>query len=172
MPGIVKRLNVRWKFLPAVGLVLLLTPGVGQSKPSKPGMPRAERHESRQEILQLEQKWKEAVLLHNVPAMDNLLGDDYIGITPNGTLESKEQTLQNMKSGVVSLTSIEISDRKVRFYGKTAVVTSKAEVTGATEGSEANGNYRYTRVYVRDPRGGWKIVSFEASRIREPGESK
>ena len=62
-----------------------------------------------------------------------------------------------------------MSDRKIRFYGKTAVVTSKAEVTGVMEGNNANGNYRYTRVYVRDPRGGWKIVSFEASRIKEPG---
>lgn len=172
MPGIAKRLRVRWNSLPAVGLVFLLTQGMAQSKPNRPGMPRAERHESRQEILQLEQKWKDAVLQHNVPAMDNLLGDDFIGITPNGTLESKEQTLENMKKGVVSLTSIEVSDRKIRFYGKTAVVTSKAEVTGATEGSKANGNYRYTRVYVRNPGGGWKIVSFEASRIRERGESK
>ncbi len=172
MPGIAKRLSVRWNLLPAVGLVLLLTPAVAQSKPNKPGMPRAERHESRQEILQLEQKWKDAVLQHNVTAMDGLLQDDYIGITSNGTLESKEQTLENMKKGGVSLTSIEVSDRKIRFYGKTAVVTSKAEVTGATDGSKVNGNYRYTRVYVRDPGGGWKIVSFEVSQIRERGESK
>ncbi|MFZ0393510.1 MAG: nuclear transport factor 2 family protein [Terracidiphilus sp.] len=169
MPPIANRLMVRWNCLPAVGLVLLLTAGMAQSKPSKQGMPRAERHESRQEILQLERKWKDAVIQHNVPAMGDLLGDDYMGITPDGTLESKEQTLENMKSGVVRLASIEVSDRKIRFYGKTAVVTSKAEVTGVMEGNNANGNYRYTRVYVRDPRGGWKIVSFEASRIREPG---
>lgn len=172
MPGIAKQLKERWNCLPAVGLVLLLMPGVAQSKPNRQGMPRAERHESRQEILQLEEKWADAIVKHNVPAMDKLLGDDYIGITPNGTLESKEQTLENMKNGVVSLTSIEVSDRKIRFYGKTAVVTSKAEVTGDTEGSKASGSYRYTRVYVRDPSGGWKIVSFEASRIREPGKLK
>ena len=172
MPRIANQLIVRWSCLPAVGLVLLLGAGVAQSKPSKPGMPRAERHESRQEILQLEQKWKDAVIQHNLQAMDGLLADDYIGITPNGTLESKEQTLDNMKSGSISLSSIGVSDRKVRFYGQTAVVTSKAEVTGNMEGGSANGNYRYTRVYVRDPKGGWKIVSFEASRIREQGQAK
>jgi ketosteroid isomerase-like protein len=31
------------------------------------------------------------------------------------------------------------------------------------------GDYRYTRVYVRNAQGVWKIVSFEASRVREPG---
>ncbi len=34
------------------------------------------------------------------------------------------------------------------------------------------GNYRYTRVYVRNAQGDWKIVSFEASRVREPGPHK
>jgi len=172
MPRLVKRLFLRWSCLPAVGLLLLLAPGLAQSKPNKQGMPRAERHESRQEILQLEQKWKDAIIQHNVPAMELLLADDYIGITSNGTLQSKEQTLDNMKSGAIRFTSIEVSDRKVRFYGKTAVVTSKAEVTGATQDGNANGNYRYTRVYVRDARGGWKIVSFETSRIREAGDAK
>lgn len=172
MPRIAYQLIVRCSCLPAVGLVLLLAGGVAQSKPNKQGMPRAERHESRQEILQLEEKWKSAVIQHNFQAMNELLADDYIGITPNGTLESKEQTLDNMKTGSVNLRSIDIVDRKVRFYGKTAVVTSKAEVTGNLEGGEANGNYRYTRVYVRDAKGGWRIVSFEASRIREPGQPK
>jgi len=172
MPRIAYQLIVRWSCLPAVGLVFLLAGGVAQSKPNKQGMPRAERHESRQEILQMEEKWKNAVIQRNFQAMNDLLADDYIGITPNGTLESKEQMLDNMKAGTVRLKSIDVSDRKVRFYGKTAVVTSKAEVTGNLEGGKANGNYRYTRVYVRNARGGWRIVSFEASRIREPRQPK
>ena len=166
------QLVVRLSCLPALGLVLLLTTGVAQSKANRPGMPRAERHESRQEILQLEQKWKDAVIARNVAAMDDLLSDDYIGITSSGTLESKEQTLANLKNGILSLRSIDMSDRKVRFYGTTAVVTSKAEVSGNGEDGNLTGNYRYTRVYVRDPKGGWRVVSFEASRIREPGAPK
>jgi ketosteroid isomerase-like protein len=60
----------------------------------------------------------------------------------------------------------------VRFYGTTAVVTSIAQVNGVTSEGDISGSYRYTRVYVRDPAGKWKIVSFEASRIREPDEHK
>lgn len=162
---------VRWSCLPAAALLFILATGVAQSKPNKPGMPRAQRHESRQEILQLEQQWKDAVIQHNVPAMDSLLADDYIGITSNGTLQSKEQVLANLKSGTLHFNSIDISERKVRFYGQTAVVTSQAEVNGDAGDGKIDGNYRYTRVYVKD-KGGWKIVSFEASRIREPGQSR
>jgi ketosteroid isomerase-like protein len=140
--------------------------------PPQTGMRLAQRHESRHEIDQLEEAWRNAVLKANTAALDALLADDYIAITPSGTLQSKEQTLANLRSGLIHFTAIEFSDRKLRFYGATALVTSRAEVSGATPAGDLSGSYRYTRVYVRDERGKWKIVSFEASRIREPGERK
>ena len=135
-------------------------------------MPRAQRHESRHEIDQLELNWRDAVLHRNAAAMEGLLADDYISITANGTLQSKDQTLANLRSGMVHFASIEFSDRKVRFYGQTALVTSRAEVSGTAPEGDISGSYRYTRVYVRDERGRWKIVSFEVSRIRNPGDHK
>jgi len=43
-------------------------------------------------------------------------------------------------------------------------------VQGTTSEGDVSGSYRYTRVYVRNVQGAWKIVSFEMSKIREPGE--
>jgi ketosteroid isomerase-like protein len=146
-------------------IALSLTVGFAQAKP---GMPRAERHESKHEIDQLEQNWRDAIMHRNAQAMDALLSDDYIAITANGMLQSKEQTLANLRSGVLRIEAIDFSDRKVRFYGQTALVTSKAEVKGNRGEGEISGSYRYTRVYVKDAKGVWKIVSFEASRINDP----
>jgi ketosteroid isomerase-like protein len=131
-------------------------------------LPRAERHESRHEIDQLEEKWREAELKGDFAALDTLLADDFMAIMPNGMLQTKEQALAVLKTGAMRITALELSDRKVRFYGATAVVTSRAEVAGSTAERELKGSYRYTRVYVRDARGAWKIVNFEASRIRDP----
>jgi ketosteroid isomerase-like protein len=131
------------------------------------GMKRGERHESHHEIDQLELKWGDAVLHRNIAALTALLSDDYIAITPDGMLQSKDETLANLRSGAVHFNSIEFSDRKVRFYGKTALVTSRAEVNGTSPEGDLTGSYRYTRVYVRNEQGKWQIVSFEASRIRD-----
>ncbi|MGA2673764.1 MAG: nuclear transport factor 2 family protein [Terracidiphilus sp.] len=136
------------------------------------GMPRAQKHESRHEIDQLEEVWRDAVLKSNTAAMDTLLADDYMAITANGTLQTKEQALANLRAGRFRFITLDISDRKVRFYGTTALVTSLAEIHATTPEGEISGSYRYTRVYVRDEKGEWKIVSFEASRIREPGDRK
>jgi ketosteroid isomerase-like protein len=135
-----------------------------------PAMPRAEKHETRHQIEHLEDAWRNAVLKGNVSAMDALLADDYIAISPTGILQSKDQALAILRSGTVHFKSIELNDRKIRMYGNTALVTSRAEVNATGPDGNVSGSYRYTRVYVKDPRGVWRIVSFEASKIREPGE--
>lgn len=140
--------------------------------PAHGGLPRGEKHESRLEIDQLEATWRNAILSGNTAAMDALLADDYMAITSSGTLQSKEQALANLRSGRVHFTRLDITERKVRFYGTTALVNSIAEVKGTNADGDISGSYRYTRVYVRDAKGKWKIVSFEASKIRQPGEHK
>jgi ketosteroid isomerase-like protein len=163
--------HIRYKRLYALVVLLALNACAPAliAVPQHGGMPRGEKHESRREIDQLEEKWRNAVLTGDVAAMDSLLADDYIAISASGTLQTKEDTLARMRSGRRHITSIELSDSKVRFYGTTALVTSFAEVTGVNAEGEAIGNFRYTHVYVRNAQGQWKIVSFEASRIRVPG---
>jgi ketosteroid isomerase-like protein len=135
-------------------------------------VPRAQRHEYRHEIDQLEDAWRVAMLKGNSAAMEALLAEDYTAITAKGAIQTREQALDSLRSGAMQLSALSISDRKVRIYGATAVVTSLAELTGNKSDQDLTGRYRYTRVYVRNPMGQWKIVSFEASRIQEAGEHK
>jgi uncharacterized protein (TIGR02246 family) len=136
------------------------------------GFSLAQKHENRHEIDQLEDEWRNAVLNSDAKAMDSLLADDYMAITPAGTLQSRDEALQNMRSRRVHFTSLTLTDRKVRFYGPTAVVTSMASIEANTPDGQVTGNYRYTRVYVRNAQGVWKVVSFEASHVRKPGPHK
>ncbi len=152
--------------LAALGVLLALCGNLlyaGQAKPKK--------NENRHQIEQLEEAWRVATLKADAPAMNALLADDFIAITSSGTLQTKEETLANLRTHRLHITSLTISERKLRFYGKTALVTSLAFVQGTTPEGDINGSFRYTRVYVLDPQGKWKIVSFEASRIRVPGEN-
>ncbi|WP_420238086.1 nuclear transport factor 2 family protein [Telmatobacter bradus] len=125
------------------------------------------RHDQRHQIDQLEEVWRTAVLHADVNAMSNLLSDDYIAITARGTLLTKDQTLDKLRSGKVHVSALELSDHRVRFYAQTAVVTSEASMEGSNSEGEVSGHFRYTHVYVKNAGGVWKIVSFEASHIHE-----
>jgi ketosteroid isomerase-like protein len=120
----------------------------------------------------LEARWQQAELDANTTVMAEMLSDDYLGIYGDGTIATKAETIANFKSGTVHFTAIDTSDRKIRVFGTTAVVVSKAEVTGMIDGENISGRYRYTRVYHRDNNRVWKIVSFEASTIREHRHSQ
>lgn len=154
------------------GLLLLAAATVLDSGAATPPVPRAQRHEYRHEIDQMEEAWRTAMLKGNSAALDSLLADDYTAITAKGAIQTKAQALEGLRSGSLQLSDLTISDRKVRIYGSTAVVTSVAELTGSRNDQEISGRYRYTRVYVRNSLGQWKIVSFETSRIQESGEHR
>jgi ketosteroid isomerase-like protein len=151
----------------AAALLLALSgsfANAGQSKPRK--------HEARHEIDRLEEVWRGAVLNSDTTTLNGLLSDDYMAISSSGTLQTKDDAISNVRNRRVHFTSMNLSERKVRFYGNTALVTSLAQVQGTTPDGEVSGSFRYTHVYVRNPQGQWKIVSFEASRIRQPGQRK
>jgi ketosteroid isomerase-like protein len=175
MSGAINKLSVptvtnrRLAIVRIVGIALLLALSgnllqAGQAKPKK--------HDNRNDIYQLEEAWRNSMLKGDTAAMSALLADDYISITASGILQTKDEALANMRARRVHFTTLDVSDRKVRIYGNTALVNSLASVQGVTAEGEVSGSYRYTRVYVRNPQGQWKIVSFEASRIRQPGERR
>ena len=161
-----------------LGLALLLVPGwrssAGQKGPSIPRAPRAHaaHRNYRHEIEEIEERWRTAILGHDGAALGDLLAEDFSGISADGALQTREELVARLSSGALNISSLMLTDRKVRIYGATAVVTSVAEVTGNRGEDEVTGRYRYTRVYVRNAQGQWKIVSFESSRIREAGERK
>lgn len=163
-PTCCRRMNAGLAMIAALTLMVCAFPVPGMSLPQK--------HETRHEIDQLEDEWRNAILTSNSKELDSLLADDYMAITASGTLQTKAEALDSLRTGRLHFTTLDITDRKVRFYGTTAIVTSMANIQATTPDGPVNGSYRYTRVYARDPHGNWKIVSFEASRVREPGQHK
>ncbi len=174
MPGssVVRWIPDGWRRLNAARTIAIALALAAIAFPVSTAMVMAQKHEIRHEVDQLEDEWRDAMLTSNIKAMDSLLAVDYMAITASGTLQSREEALESLRSGRLHFTAIKVSDRKVRFYGSTAVVTSLANIQATTPDGHLSGNYRYTRVYVRNAQGAWKVVSFEASRVREPGPHK
>ena len=118
-------------------------------------------------IEKLERMWQQAELTANTSTMATMLSEDYLGIYGDGTLATKAETIDSFKKGTTKFSHIHTWDRKIRVFGSTAVVVSKAQVSGEHDGESLSGYYRYTRVYHRH-NGVWQIVSFEASASHPP----
>jgi len=135
--------------------------------PAARGVPH-HKHDIKQEVEDLEQQWRTAQLAGDAAAMDKLLADDYIGISLNGQVNTKAQQIARISSRRAILTRLDLSEMKVKLIGEIAIVTSRAEVEGTSDGTSVKGTYRYTRVYQHEQSGDWKITSFEATRTPQP----
>jgi ketosteroid isomerase-like protein len=129
------------------------------------GQPHHGRKQVREQITDIEEQWRTATVTGDAATMDKLLSDDYVGISWTGQVNTKEMQLDRTRSHAVAITSMQLSDIKVKVVASVAIVTSRAEVQGTIDGRTIDGSFRYTRVYQRLPSGVWKITNFEATRI-------
>ena len=117
-----------------------------------------------EQIKKMEKDRAVAVVKGDVSTLEALTSDDYMLINANGQVSDKATTMSNIKTGVIKLTSNEVSDLKVRLYGDTAVVTGKSSAKGTIGGRELKGPVMFTRVYVKKD-GKWKSVAFQQTPI-------
>ena len=122
-------------------------------------------HDMRERVLGLESQWRQAQLSNDVPTMERMLADDYIGVSPAGIMSTKAQTLSRASSHESVFHKLEFADQHVKLVGNVAIVTSRATVDATMEGHSLRGQFLYTRVYRRLQNGTWKITSFEATPV-------
>jgi ketosteroid isomerase-like protein len=118
------------------------------------------------EIKSLEEARNQAVLHGDVAALDRMTSDDYTFITLRGELRTKSDILKGFASGSFHYESRQISDLKVRVHGDTAIVTGRSVQKGMENGKDYSGDYRFTRVYVRE-NGHWLTVALQTTLVQQ-----
>lgn len=164
------RLRLLFALRLTLAAALLLGFGLLGSGVSAAGSQRGVRKDAKRQIEDMETEWRDAQITGNVGEMEKLLSDDYFGISMTGQVTTKEQQLDRIRLRTLVLSKIDLSDVKVKLIGSTAIVTSRAEVEGMSDGAAMRGSFRYTRVYQRTAAGLWRITNFEATRMTGGGD--
>jgi ketosteroid isomerase-like protein len=139
----------------------------GQPSGEKVGM----SGNAEQEVTQLTDQYIAALKGKDAAALERIWADDLTFINPGGAMLTKAQRLADIQSGANRFDSLEVSDRTVRVYGDTAVMTSLTTMKGQYGGQDASGQYRVTNVFARRG-GGWQIVSLQMTPIAMPPAEK
>jgi uncharacterized protein (TIGR02246 family) len=124
-----------------------------------------------QEVTQLTDQYIAALKGKDTAALERIWADDLTFITLRGDVQTKAQRLADIQSGANRFDSLETTDRTVRVYGDTAVMTSLTTLKGQYMGQEASGQFRVTNVFVRRG-GGWQIVALQMTPIATPPAEK
>lgn len=102
----------------------------------------------------------------DVAAMEKVYGENYTFVGPDGSVATRAQRIEAMKSGDTKYETITYDDISVRTNpeGTGAIVISKATVKGKNMGKPVDGLYRVTHVWSK-MKDGWRMVNGQTTPI-------
>jgi uncharacterized protein (TIGR02246 family) len=115
-------------------------------------------------VRQLEERVAAATERNDADALAPYLASDFTFVNPAGRLVTKDQFLNNMRTGRLHNTAYKVDEMQVRIYGSAAVVTYRSTVAGTAGLQEiAPVRRRTTMLVKRDGR--WTIVAQQSTPV-------
>jgi ketosteroid isomerase-like protein len=133
-----------------------------------------------QYIEQAEQAWVRAEKNHDATVFEQLVANDWIGITPEGKSQTKAERaaeitshhtaaaeVRKMKLRVLDDATATMGTNKmtVRVFGDTAVVTGTDAETALEDGNKSIVHYVWTDVFVKR-NGKWLAVASQTTQVK------
>lgn len=148
------------RFVFAILFAVLLAGPVKAQSPAE----NASNAEIEKEILQVEHKRDQALQNRDMAVLDSIQADDLTFVNGRGTVFTKAQYMDEIRSGRIKFLTFEQDDYRFHIFGDTVVLTARN--TGAVEvhGKVERTPRRFTMVYVKQ-QGQWKFVAFQATSI-------
>jgi len=144
---------MRMKRLPAFTLGILAMIGMTEARSSV---------DDEKAVAALDTEYQAAVKNNDVPTMDRILADDFVLVTGLGKTHSKRDLLEEARSKGMQYERQEDSQRKVRVWGDTAVVTALLWAKGTEDGKPFDYKLWFSDVYLKTEKG-WRYVFAQAS---------
>jgi ketosteroid isomerase-like protein len=118
-----------------------------------------------QQILALHESGDRALMTADLPMLARIFADDYVQYNEAGKSFTKQDVLNNFRTGAIRYPSIVSTGRTIRVFGDTAVVHGSESDEVEINGKRSAVRYVYLDV-LRRCAGEWKLV---ASQLARPG---
>jgi ketosteroid isomerase-like protein len=119
-----------------------------------------------QQILALHEAGDRALMNADLAVLERIFSDDYVQYNEAGRAFTKQDVLNNFRTGAIRYSSIVSTSRLIRVFGDTAVVHGSESDEVVADGKRFNVRYVYLDV-LRKRDGEWKLV---ASQLARPPE--
>lgn len=113
-------------------------------------------------IAALDTEYQAAVAKNDAATMARLLADDFTLVTGSGKVYSKQDLLEEAKSGRFQYDRQDDSDQTVRLWDNTAVITAKLHAEGKEAGKPFEYSLWFSDTYIRTP-SGWRYIFGQSS---------
>lgn len=124
----------------------------------------AKAQSNEQAVLDLSKKKFGWMIRMKYDSLQAALDDRLMFVHSNGWVENKQEFIQDVKSGKLRYTNIQVIEATARVYPSTAIVTGKGKFQVTLEGNNLELTLSYTEVYIQKE-GKWLLASRHANRV-------
>ncbi|MBD2757794.1 nuclear transport factor 2 family protein [Spirosoma validum] len=117
-----------------------------------------------EQIQEVEQRLRQAMLISDVAELDALLADDLLAVGPDGQLVDKAADLAVHRSGTLHIKTMIPLETTIKLLPDVAIVFVLMNLQVAVQDQLIEGRYRYTRVWSRQT-GNWQIIAAHISSV-------
>lgn len=110
-----------------------------------------------QTIAALDTEYQRAVEQNDAETMDRILADDFVLVTGSGKVFTKQDLLDEARSGRMVYEHQRDTEQVVRVWGDTAVITALLSAKGTEDGQPFAYRVWFSDTYVRTA-DGWRYV--------------
>jgi ketosteroid isomerase-like protein len=112
------------------------------------------------QIRQMEDKLRTAMLQSDISTLEALLAPDLVFTNHLGHVLSRDDDLQAHRSGLLKIDDLRASDQKILVKGNIAIVSVRTVISGIYDGHAADGEFRFTRIWMRQTDvEAWHVIS-------------
>jgi len=122
-----------------------------------------EQKNDEQQILALHEAGDRALMNADLAVLAQIFADDYVQYNEGGQAFTKQDVLNNLRTGAIRYPSIISTSRKIRVFGDTAVVHGSESDEVEINGKRFTVGYVYQDV-LRKRDGEWKLVASQLAR--------
>ncbi len=120
--------------------------------------------QSDQVVLNLSKAKFDWMVAKNYDSLNRLMDEKMEYIHSNGWVQTKNEVIEDFKSGKVSYNKMTVKETHARSYGNTVIVEGLGTFEGTNEGKTFTLELRYSEVYIKSGRQ-WIWVLRHANRM-------
>ena len=117
-----------------------------------------------QTVLELSQRKFGWMIRMKYDSLQAALDERLLFVHSNGWTENKQEFIQDIKSGKLRYSNIQVLEATARVYPSTAIVNGKGKFQVTLEGNNLELTLSYTEVYIQKD-GKWLLASRHANRM-------
>jgi ketosteroid isomerase-like protein len=110
------------------------------------------------------EKFYPALKNGDLGTLAEVYADDYMLVRPDGSVFSKAQILDDLKTHAMRFSSIELTNETIRIYGSVGILTGDSKTVALRDGKESKALARLVAVY-RKQNDRIELVHFQSNSL-------